>query len=216
MDGWIWLAAGAALALGARSIVVYTRRGGATPASGVPANGAEPLEARVARLGQLERRVLARVLHRQRVARDPNVAFEEQLTLGQRLADRVAAFGGSWTFIGLFAAVLIVWIVYNDFARAPFDVFPFILLNLVLSCVAAIQAPVIMMSQNRMAAKDRSDARHDYEVNLKAEVEIMQLHEKLDELIASRWQELLALQERQIAALAHIQGQIEASSNPPV
>ena len=103
---------------------------------------------------------------------------------------------------------MIIWMVFNAETQRPFDAFPFILLNLVLSCLAAIQAPVIMMSQNRMSSKDRSDARHDYEVNLKAEMEIMELHAKLDELVADRWKELLAVQERQIAALERIEARI--------
>ena len=132
------------------------------------------------------------------------------------MADRVASFGGSWSFIGLFALVLIGWMAYNAHARAPFDPFPFDLLNLVLSCLAAVQAPLIMMSQNRMAAKDRSDARHDYEVNLKAEMEIMQLHAKLDELVAERWKELLAVQDEQIAALRRIEAHAEVDAPRPV
>jgi uncharacterized membrane protein len=109
---------------------------------------------------------------------------DEQLTLGQRLADRVARFGGSWKFISWFAVVLFVWIIINLIltGRSRFDPYPFILLNLLLSCLAAIQAPVIMMSQNRQAARDRLAAAYDYEVNLKAELEIMALHEKLDRL----------------------------------
>src|SRR5690606_23754192 len=103
---------------------------------------------------------------------DPNRSFDAQLSIGERLADRVAAFGGSWTFIGLFLTAMIVWMAINQRLARPFDPFPFILLNLMLSCLAALQAPVIMMSQNRQAAKDRSDARLDYEVNVRAEVQI--------------------------------------------
>lgn len=107
--------------------------------------------------------------------------FADQLTFGQRLADRVAALGGSWTFISLFGAVLFLWIALNWFLllrlNSTFDPYPYILLNLVLSMLAAIQAPVILMSQNRQAHRDRLDAEHDYEVNLKAELEIMALHE---------------------------------------
>jgi uncharacterized membrane protein len=117
-----------------------------------------------------------------RASRDVNAEFEQQLTFGERLADRIAVFGGSWGFISVFVAMLVAWIAYNVERPAGFDPYPLILLNLVLSCLAALQAPVIMMSQNRMAAKDRLDARHDYEINLKAEMEITQLHAKLDEL----------------------------------
>ncbi len=180
-------------------------------AAGAPAVSQvlQGLEARVERLGALERRILAQVLRRERVTRDTNSEFEEQLSLGQRLADRVADFGGSWVFISAFAGVLLTWIAYNVELPGSFDPYPFILLNLVLSCLAALQAPIIMMSQNRMAAKDRLDARHDYEVNLKAEMEIMQLHAKLDELQQDAWKQLLALQDRQLEALRRIELGIE-------
>lgn len=111
---------------------------------------------------------------------DTNREFDKTLTFGQRMADRVAAFGGSWAFIGIFGAILIVWIALNvtlvSQRRHAFDPYPFILLNLVLSTLAALQAPVIMMSQNRQSAKDRLDAQHDYEINVKAEIEIEELH----------------------------------------
>jgi uncharacterized membrane protein len=136
----------------------------------------------LAKLGELERRILDKVLRRQTVARDTVAEFERRLSFGERLADRIASFGGSWTFIAIFLAVMLAWIVLNVLRPASFDPYPFILLNLVLSCLAALQAPVIMMSQNRMSQKDRLDARHDYEVNLKAEMEIAALHLKLDEL----------------------------------
>ncbi|MFO1033949.1 MAG: DUF1003 domain-containing protein [Hyphomicrobiales bacterium] len=130
-----------------------------------------------------ERHVIERIAKRVVVARDLGEAHQQDRTFGQRLADRVAAFGGSWTFIGLFALSIFVWVVLNTWLLTrPFDPFPYILLNLFLSLVAAIQAPIIMMSQNRQAAKDRLQATHDYEVNLKAEIEIMALHEKLDEM----------------------------------
>lgn len=131
-----------------------------------------------------ERRVIERVAKRLAVSRNVNVEFDTELTFGNRLADRVAAFGGSWTFLILFGAVIVLWIAANTavLATHTFDPYPFILLNLLLSLIAAVQAPVIMMSQNRLAAKDRLQAAHDYEVNLKAEIEIMALHEKLDEM----------------------------------
>ncbi|MCB1164338.1 MAG: DUF1003 domain-containing protein [Candidatus Krumholzibacteriia bacterium] len=139
-------------------------------------------------LGPSEQRVLRRIAERLHISRNVRAEQEASLTLGQRLADRIAAFGGSWTFILFFLGVLLVWIVANSLlllrhGRA-FDPYPYILLNLVLSMLAALQAPVIMMSQNRQAAKDRLDAAHDYEVNLKAELEIMALHQKLDALTA--------------------------------
>jgi CRP/FNR family cyclic AMP-dependent transcriptional regulator len=121
-------------------------------------------------------------LIRARAARNANEVIAERLTLGQRLADRIAAFGGSWRFISLFGVVLIAWMTINSIAQQPFDPFPFILLNLVLSSLAALQAPVIMMSQNRADAKDRIRSELDYQVNLKAETEIAALHEKVDAL----------------------------------
>jgi len=162
------------------------------PGSGV----AGELEAQVRRLGGLELQVLTQFLRRRPVARNLNTAFEEQITFGQRLADHVAAFGGSWTFILSFLVVLMVWMWINVRSLQPFDPYPFILLNLVLSCLAALQAPVIMMSQNRQAAKDRLDAENDYQVNLKAEMEILSLHSKLDEVRERERQELVDLQQR--------------------
>ena len=118
----------------------------------------------------------------------------------RRLADVVADFGGSWTFIGSFFAVLIVWMAFNVWARQRdmFDPYPFILLNLVLSCLAAIQAPIIMMSQKRQEAKDRLRSENDYRVNLKAELEIRHLHEKIDHLINRQWERLAEIQQIQL------------------
>ena len=143
-----------------------------------------------------ERHVIERVARRLAVSRDVSATFEEGRTFGERLADRLAAFGGSWTFILLFMAAIAVWVLVNTIflirmGSEPFDPYPFILLNLFLSLVAAIQAPIIMMSQNRQAAKDRLQASHDYEVNLKAEIEIMALHEKMDELRQKDLQDLI-------------------------
>jgi uncharacterized membrane protein/uncharacterized membrane protein YeaQ/YmgE (transglycosylase-associated protein family) len=163
------------------------------------------LDTQVRLLGDFERRVLARVLRRKPSTEDPNRIFDAQLTFGQRIADRVALFGGSWTFIGLFFTGLMVWMLVNGELKKPFDPYPFILLNLVLSCLAAIQAPVIMMSQNRQAAKDRLDARNDYEVNLRAEMEIMRLHAKLDDAREREWSEYLKLQRDQLEALRRIE-----------
>jgi uncharacterized membrane protein len=150
------------------------------------------LECDYADIPPRERRVIERVANRILVAQDTNVAHAESLSFGERLADRVATFGGSWVFLGFFGAVLLCWIGLNSFAlRYAFDPYPYILLNLILSMVAAMQAPIIMMSQNRQAAKDRLQASHDYEVNLKAEIEIMALHEKLDEMRHKDLAELL-------------------------
>jgi uncharacterized membrane protein len=134
----------------------------------------------------LERRVIAKFIRRERVARDPKAALERGLSIGARAADKLTTFGGSWTFIGLFAAVLMTWIAFNIERPGSFDPYPFILLNLVLSCLAAVQAPIILMSQNREAENDRIHSRLDYEVNLKSEMEIMALHEKIDALRAGQ------------------------------
>jgi uncharacterized membrane protein/uncharacterized membrane protein YeaQ/YmgE (transglycosylase-associated protein family) len=171
------------------------------------------LEKQVSLLNDFERRVLAHVLGRTRTE-DPNERFDAQLTFGQRVADRVATFGGSWTFIGLFVAGLAVWMIVNDQAARPFDPYPYILLNLVLSCVAALQAPVIMMSQNRMAARDRLDAHSDYEVNLRAEMEIMGLHAKLDSVREREWAEFLRLQQEQLETLRRIEGHLGTAAKP--
>ena len=118
-----------------------------------------------------------------RVSQNPNEVLDEKATFGERVADEVARFGGSWNFIGLFGAVMVIWIVLNMFLLTkPFDPAPFIGLNLILSMLAALQAPVIMMSQNRQDKKDRVRSELDYQVNLKAEVEVMQLHERVDQL----------------------------------
>ncbi len=150
-------------------------------------------------LDAAERRVLATTVDRSPVSRDVNETFEGEQTFGQRLADRVAAVGGSWTFILAFAAFLSAWTLLNlTLGRGAFDPFPFIFLNLLLSMLAAIQAPFIMMSQNRQAAKDRINAAHDYEVNLKAEIEIMALHDKLDHLRVQQIEAILARQQEQL------------------
>lgn len=125
--------------------------------------------------------------------------IEAELTFGQRLADKVAAFGGSWTFIITFFSFILFWMLVNIWflATRPFDPFPFILLNLILSCLAAIQAPIIMMSQNRQEQKDRQRGEHDYKINLKAELEIKLLSEKIDHLLVHQNKKLLEIQEVQ-------------------
>jgi uncharacterized membrane protein len=159
-------------------------------------------------LTDLERGVLRRAAEGRHISRDTNREFDERLTFGQRLADRVAAFGGSWTFILSALVALTCWIVLNALVLThrgkAFDPFPFILLNLVLSMLAALQAPVIMMAQNRQETKDRINAAHDYEVNLKAELEIMALHQKVDGLREQQWAELIALQQKQIDLLERV------------
>ena len=172
------------------------------------------------KLPEVERRVVQHLGERRHISRDTNLEFEQKLTLGQRLADRVAAFGGSWTFIIIFAAILLSWVLLNTLilARysAPFDPYPYILLNLFLSMLAAVQAPVILMSQNRQGVKDRLDAAHDYEVNLKAELEILSLHEKLDELREMKWSELITMQQEQLRLLTQLMKEhLSADSNHP-
>jgi len=166
------------------------------------------------KLGESEQHVLQRLTQRLHVSRDTNRQFEQTLTFGQRLADGIAAFVGSWTFILIFVGLLVSWVVLNTFVFArvgkAFDLYPYILLNLFLSMIAALQAPLIMMSQNRQAANDRVDAAHDYEVNLKAELEILALHEKLDTLRERQWSELVAMQQEQIRLLTRLMSQKNA------
>lgn len=158
------------------------------------------------RLSKRERRVIAAIARHRHVTPNVNQAIKESETTGERVADRVARFGGSWTFIILFVGFLAVWILLNTVLVARigrgFDVYPFIFLNLMLSMVAALQAPIILMSQNRQAARDRIAAGLDYEVNLKAELEIMALHEKLDALRISHLEQILEDQQGQLAGVA--------------
>lgn len=134
----------------------------------------------------------------------------EKTTFGMRLADQVASFGGSWQFIITFGAIILVWISVNalQLFSAPFDPYPFILLNLVLSCLAALQAPVIMMSQNRQEQKDRQRAENDYLINLKAEIEIRNLHQKMDLLMAEQLKNLMEIQKIQIELLEKLNRQM--------
>jgi uncharacterized membrane protein len=138
----------------------------------------------------------------EKVSKNVAVIAEERLTFGQRLSDRLADLAGSWSFIIVFGLTLGVWVLLNTAALVHhWDAYPYILLNLFLSMLAAIQAPVIMMSQNRQEDRDRLRAEHDYEVNLKAEIEIEDLHHKIDELRQNQWQELIAIQNRQLEML---------------
>ena len=158
-------------------------------------------------LSDLDNEVLTSISQHELLSTHIDEKFESQLTIGQRLSDQIARFGGSWVFITLFGCTLAVWIAVNSLAllSKPFDPFPFILLNLILSCLAAIQAPIIMMSQNRQEAKDRARATHDYQVNLKAELEIRQLHQKLDHLLSHQWERLVEIQEVQLELLGELQ-----------
>lgn len=156
-------------------------------------------------LSEIEADVARKVAEHQIAARHLNAAFEKQATFGERVADNVARVGGSWTFVIGMLSVLAAWIALNVFlAASAFDPFPFILLNLALSCIAALQAPIIMMSQNRTSARDRAQADSDYRVNLKAELEIVTLHEKVDHLLHGQWERLVELQDIQIALLEQL------------
>jgi uncharacterized membrane protein len=150
-------------------------------------------------LTQLEHEVIASLREQTLVSTNP-AELDRRLTLGERLSDRVARFGGSWRFILSFGGFLAVWIAVNSVAllTRPFDPYPFILLNLILSCIAALQAPVIMMSQNRQEAKDRLRAENDYQVNLRAELEIRLMAERIDNLVQNQWQRLLEIQQIQV------------------
>jgi uncharacterized membrane protein len=167
-------------------------------------------------LGEREKKVARHLAERSHISRNIAQDFSEQLTFGQRLADKVAAFGGSWTFISIFAVVLVIWVLLNSFVlityNETFDPYPYILLNLFLSMLAAIQAPIILMSQNRQAYKDRLSAEHDYEVNLKAEIEIMALHEKIDLLREKQWGELISMQQEQISLLSQLIEELKKKS----
>jgi uncharacterized membrane protein len=151
-------------------------------------------------LDDLEKEVLRSLSEHDILATNPESEFQAELSLGERLADHIAAFGGSWTFLILFAAVLSSWVLTNSFLllTRAFDPFPYILLNLILSCLAAIQAPVIMMSQKRQESRDRLRGVRDYQVNLKAELEIRHLHQKLDHLLSHQWERLVEIQEIQM------------------
>ena len=162
-----------------------------------------------AQLGEREKKVAHHLAERIHISRNVGQDISEEMTFGQRLADKVAGFGGSWTFISIFAVVLVIWILLNSFIlisyhTKSFDPYPYILLNLFLSMLAAIQAPIILMSQNRQAYKDRLSAEHDYEVNLKAELEIMALHEKIDLLRDKQWSELISIQQEQLRLLSQL------------
>lgn len=157
------------------------------------------------KLSEQERQVVERFINRGRVARNVAHEFEERLTFGQRLADRFARVIGSWRFILMQSALLAVWIMLNITAYVfHWDPYPFILLNLAMSFQAAYAAPILMMSQNRQAEKDHLQAKNDYEINLKAELEIMQLHEKFNELRDSLWVDLMRVQQQQIDMLERL------------
>lgn len=155
----------------------------------------------------LENQVLNAMKEHDLISITSDTIFDHEWTRGERIADKIATFGGSWAFMGFFTAFLLIWIGMNATVIfwKPIDPYPFILLNLLLSCLAAIQAPIILMSQNRQEKKDRLRAQYDYQVNLKAELEIRQLHEKMDHLLSHQWERLAQIQEIQIDLLEELQ-----------
>lgn len=157
-------------------------------------------------LSELEENVLQNIKNHELVSQNIESQFERKWTFGERLSDKIAEFGGSWSFIILFGSFMLIWIIINSlvFIFKPYDPYPYILLNLILSTLAAIQAPIIMMSQNRQEDKDRERSQHDYKVNLKSELEIRTLHEKVDHLLTHQWNRLMEIQELQMELLNEI------------
>jgi len=166
----------------------------------------EYLTGQIEELTEIEKTVLSSLTEETTLSDKLDGDKNQILTFGQRIADKVATFGGSWTFIISFGVFIIIWISLNVFwlFNKGFDPYPFILLNLILSCIAAMQAPVIMMSQNRQEEKDRDRAKKDYMINLKSELEIRTLHEKIDHLVLHQQQELLEIQKVQIEMMSDI------------
>ena len=164
------------------------------------------LEDEIGELTSLDQEVIESLREHEVLSENIEKQFERKLTFGERLSDKIAEFGGSWRFILIFCGILVVWIIINGIllATRAFDPYPFILLNLILSCLAALQAPVIMMSQNRSEARDRLRAENDYKVNLKAELEIRHLHEKIDHLLRKQYNRLFEIQQIQIELLEEI------------
>lgn len=164
------------------------------------------LQSEQGEVSSLEYEVLNSMQQHELITKNTEDQVEQNWTLGERLADKIATFGGSWAFLICFMLFLIIWILVNTviMVRQPADPYPFILLNLILSCLAAIQAPIIMMSQNRQEAKDRLRSQNDYQVNLKAELEIRHLHEKIDHLLMHQWDKLAKIQEIQLDLLSEM------------
>ena len=177
----------------------------------------DALEDEIGELSALEQEVAESLQQHEVITENIEKQFERKLTFGERLSDHIASFGGSWRFIITFGSVLLGWIALNAFVLATraFDPYPFILLNLILSCLAAIQAPIIMMSQNRSEARDRLRAENDYKVNLKAELEIRHLHEKLDHLLRRQYNRLFEIQQMQIDLLEELSQRRHRSTAAP-
>lgn len=157
-------------------------------------------------LTDLDRSVVDSLAGNAMLSENAEESYDEKAAFGDRLADRMAGFAGSWTFIIIFGAILFLWMAINAIPQdlRPFDPFPFILLNLILSCIAAVQAPLIMMSQRRVEAKDRMRSQNDYQVNLKAELEIRHLHEKIDHHLIKQWERLAEIQELQLEIMEEL------------
>jgi len=151
-------------------------------------------------ISKLDKEVLKSFEDHEILAENLNTKLQRSLRIGEKLSDKIAKFGGSWRFIIFFFSTVIIWMVLNTlfFINNPFDPYPYILLNLVLSCLAAVQAPIIMMSQNRQAERDRVKADYEYTTNLKAELEIRQLNAKVDQLMKKHWSRLLEIQQMQL------------------
>jgi len=166
----------------------------------------EVLQDEIGELSALDHEVIESLQQHEILSSDISKQFEKKLTFGERLSDQIASFGGSWRFIILFGVVLVFWIILNAalLVNRGFDPYPFILLNLILSCLAAMQAPIIMMSQNRAELRDRLRSENDYKINLKAELEIRHLHEKLDHLLRRQYNRLFEIQQIQIELLEEL------------
>src|SRR5437762_14017562 len=166
----------------------------------------EVLEDELGELSALDNEVIESLHQHEILASNIEKQFEKKLTFGERLSDQIASFGGSWRFIILFGVVLVLWIILNAalLLNRGFDPYPFILLNLILSCLAAVQAPIIMMSQNRAELRDRLRSENDYKINLKAELEIRHLHEKIDHLLRRQYNRLFEIQQIQIELLEEL------------
>lgn len=164
----------------------------------------------------VQKQVIDAITGNKILSEDLEPIIENQLSIGQRAADNIAEFGGSWKFIISFFAMLVIWIVMNVcfLGKHPFDPYPFILLNLILSCLAAIQAPIIMMSQNRLEQKDRLRSENDYKINLKAELEIKLLQEKIDHLTFTQNKRMLEVQQIEIEYLEDILGELKIEKDP--
>jgi uncharacterized membrane protein len=173
------------------------------------------LETEKGELSSLEKEVVESLSKHEILSTHIEQEYESTLTFGERLSDKIAVFGGSWRFIIIFGSVLFLWVLINSLALLikPFDPYPYILLNLVLSCIAAIQAPIIMMSQNRQESKDRIRAAHDYQINLKAELEIRHIDQKIDHLLSSQWKHLVEIQELQLELMEEIRGKDSYDQN---